>query len=132
MGSALLLDAGVDSDAGGRAALLRRLELAGVAVVALGCENAPDCRAAVARSGWSHRQLLAAVRMVAAEAGVSWLVCSDAAAIPAAATAGLAGVVLVGCDPPPGEHALVVARAESLADAPRVMVPRGGGCWHGR
>lgn len=131
MAAALLLDAGVPAADGERAALLRRLELAGVAVVELG-GTGEGCRAAPPRSGWTPRALLAAVRAGDGDPAASWLVCADPAAVPAAATAGLAGVVLVGCDPPPGAPPLVVARAASLADAPRVMVPRGGGCWHGR
>jgi hypothetical protein len=132
MTSALLLDARVPAGAEERAALLRRFGLAGVAVVLLGDGPADGVRAVVPWSGWTPRGLLAAVRAGGGDPTVSWLVCGDAAAVPAAASAGLAGVVLVGCAVPPGDHALVVAAAAALADAPRVMVPRAGGCWHGR
>ena len=72
--------------------------------------------------------LLAAMRGVGANTG--WIVCADATVISSAATAGLAGVVLIGTPVPAGEHDVVVAEALSLSDAPRVMIPRGGGCWH--
>lgn len=118
MAAALLLGPG-PWDPAERAALERRLALAGVAVRAV----APPAGA------WRPRLLLAA--LAGAEGARSWLVCRDRAAVPAAASAGLAGVVLVGDDGDlPEEPALVVARAESLADAPRAMVPRTGGCWH--
>lgn len=73
-----------------------------------------------------------ALRLALSGAGADtgWLVCRDAAAVPAAATAALAGIVLVGAAPPADDHGIVVAEAADLADAPRVMVPRGGGCWH--
>jgi hypothetical protein len=59
-----------------------------------------------------------------------WLVCREVGAVAAAATAGLTGVVLIGCAAPSDDWGIVVAEARDLADAPRVMIPRGGGCWH--
>ncbi len=112
-GDALLVDR-VLLD-GTEAPVRRRLALAGVAIVP--CDPPFTAR--------SLRLALAAAR-----AAGGWLVTCDASAVSAAASAALAGVVLIGCDPPPDDQGLVVARAESLADAPRVMVPRGGGCWH--
>ena len=98
---------------GGAAALLARMQLAGVAVVAVDPPFTPK-----------------ALRLALAQADTGWLVCREAAAVGAAATAALTGVVLIGVDPPADDHGLVVARALDLADAPRVMVSRGGGCWH--
>ncbi len=75
--------------------------------------------------------MLAAVRGAGADSG--WLICGDATVIGAAATAGLAGVVLIGAAVPGAlgeDHGLVVAEARDLSDAPRVMIPRDGGCWH--
>jgi phosphoglycolate phosphatase-like HAD superfamily hydrolase len=59
-----------------------------------------------------------------------WLVGTSADHARAAAQAGCAGCVLIGVDPPTEDLGIVVARAGDLADAPRVMIPRGGGCWH--
>ena len=111
MRSALLVERGL-LDAGA-AALLARMRLAGVPVVAVDPPFTPK-----------------ALRLALGRADAGWLVCREAAAVGAAATAALAGVVLIGVDPPADDHGLVVARAQDLADAPRVMVPRGGGCWH--
>jgi phosphoglycolate phosphatase-like HAD superfamily hydrolase len=61
-----------------------------------------------------------------------WVVGTSAAHALAAAQAGCAGCVLIGADPPADDPGIVVARASDLADAPRVMIPRGGGCWHDR
>jgi hypothetical protein len=72
-----------------------------------------------------HRALLRA-----AAGRTAWLATRDPAWIAAAGTAGLVGVVLVGVPVPPEPASLVVAGADDLLDAPRVMVPPGGGCWH--
>lgn len=79
------------------------------------------------------RSLLAALRAEDADPARSWLATADATAVAAAATAGLAGVVLVG-GPGPADRddGVVVRHAERLAAAPLAMVPRGGGCWHDR
>lgn len=74
------------------------------------------------------KAMLGALRQAAVDSG--WLICGDAATVATAATAGLAGVVLVGAEIPADDHGIVVAVARDLADAPRVMVPRDGGCWH--
>ncbi len=113
MTSALLVDRSLLDD---RAQpFLARMALAAVPVVPLDPPFTP-------------KVLRLALRGADADSG--WLVCSDPAAVPAAATAALAGVVLIGCAPPADDHGIVVAEAADLADAPRVMVPRGGGCWH--
>jgi hypothetical protein len=104
-------------------AFIARMAARGVPVIALAAVG-PD------RPWWSAKAMLAACRAHGLESTTSWLACRDPAAIAAAGTAGLAGVVLIAVDVPTGEHACVVARAESLDDAPRVMIPRGGGCWH--
>jgi hypothetical protein len=77
-----------------------------------------------------HRPLLAALARTAADPAQTWAVVTDPAWILPATTAGLAGVVLIGAAVPPGDHGVVVAEADSLADTTRVMIPRRGGCWH--
>jgi D-glycero-D-manno-heptose 1,7-bisphosphate phosphatase len=75
--------------------------------------------------------LLSAARELQVDLPTSWLVGTEHADVHAAAQAGLAGAVLVeGVDPPAGDLGIVVATARDLADAPRVMIPRSGGCWH--
>ncbi|MFM2090790.1 MAG: hypothetical protein RLZZ127_1279 [Planctomycetota bacterium] len=97
----------------GRDALAERLRLRGTALVPV--EGAPG-----------HRPLLRA-----AAGRPAWLATADPAWIPAAATAGCIGVVMIGaCDPGP-HPGLVLAATTDLLDAPRVMIPPGGGCWHG-
>lgn len=95
--------------------LRQRLAIAGVAIVAVDRPFTP-------------KSLRLALASVGADGG--WLACTDAHAVASAATAALAGVVLIGCDPLADDHGIVVARAVDLADAPRVMIPKGGGCWH--
>lgn len=62
--------------------------------------------------------------------GESWLATPNAGWINAAVTAGLAGIALLGGDPPAEDQGITVARADDLLDVPRVLVPRSGGCWH--
>ncbi len=127
----------------GSGAMIQRLNLANVVIVLVSArDHADDLETALelcgARSdftsirpaGWTPRLILGLMRTADLDPATTWLCCRDTTAIDAAASAGLAGVVLVGTDPPPGEPQCVVVRAESLADAPRVMLPRGGGCWH--
>jgi len=76
--------------------------------------------------------ILRAAREAGVDLARSWLIGVTADEARAAGQAGLAGCVLIGDAPGPTEDVgLVVARARDLADAPRVMIPRGGGCWHG-
>jgi hypothetical protein len=136
--SALLIDGPLLADASPAAvAFLKRMNGAAVAVVALGpveapawMENGARLDYVTERDGWRPKELLATLRAVSADPTASWVVCADASAIAAAATAGLAGVVLVGVDAPPGDHGLAVNTARDLADVPRALIPRGGGCWH--
>jgi hypothetical protein len=138
--SALLIDAPLLADRPPAAvAFLQRMGGTNVGLVALGPIEAPAWVGVgvhfdylTQRDGWRPKELLAALRAVDADPLKSWLVCADAASISAAATAGLAGVVLVGVEPPPGDHGLAVNAARELADVPRVLIPRGGGCWHER
>lgn len=75
--------------------------------------------------------ILRAAREAEVDLARSWLVGTTADAARAAGQAGLAGCVLIGDAIAPAEDlGIVVARARDLADAPRVMIPRGGGCWH--
>lgn len=115
-------------------ALCARLAARGVPVVVLGDVGPLSL---VARSQFveptrpiTPRTLLLVCRDHALDTTATWLLTRDPEMIPSAATAGLAGVVLIGVEPPPGDHGLVVARADDCSDAPRVMVPRTGGCWH--
>lgn len=75
--------------------------------------------------------LLAAARELELDLPSSWLIGTGSVDAHAAAQAGCAGVVLMeGVEPPDGDLGIVVAIARDLADAPRVMIPRQGGCWH--
>lgn len=76
--------------------------------------------------------LLEAARAHGLDLAASWLVGRSAADAEAAAQAGCAGVVLLGTALPEGLTDLGIPAnlAADLADAPRAMVPRGGGCWH--
>lgn len=74
------------------------------------------------------RALLAAVR--GHDATRSWLATADPADVAAAATAGLAGVVLVGQGGEDHDAGVLVRHSPDLAGATIAMVPRGGGCWH--
>jgi hypothetical protein len=122
---------------------LARMAGAGVGVVAVVADAAAAApvlaalaetgrapAAVVAMAGWNAVGLLRAGRAQGFDLAASWLVSGDAGAIAAAATAGLQGVVLVGLDPPAEDAGVVVNRADDLGDVPRVMIPRGGGCWH--
>lgn len=75
--------------------------------------------------------LLTAARELDIDLPGSWLIGTNSNDARAAAQAGCAGAVLVDC---PETHledlGIVVAIARDLADAPRVMIPRQGGCWH--
>lgn len=95
--------------------LAERLRLRGAACAALAGPVAP-------------RALLAAVR--GHDAARSWLATADPADLPAAATAGLAGVVLVGVPGEDRDAGVLVRHSPDLAGATIAMVPRGGGCWH--
>jgi len=76
--------------------------------------------------------ILRAAREAGVDLARSWLIGVTADEARAAGQAGLAGCVLIGDAPGPTvDVGLVVARARDFADAPRVMIPRGGGCWHG-
>ena len=113
MSSALLVERSLLDDQS--PAIVARLTARGVVVVPLDPPFTP-------------RALRVALNGAGASDG--WLVCGDASAVSAAATAALTGVVLIGCAVPTDDCGIVVAEALHLADAPRVMVPRDGGCWH--
>lgn len=120
---------------------LERLHQRGVPVLALAfTDDAPFTHAAIA-GHWTTAGarevpprpglILRAARDVGIDLVRSWLVGTTADEARAAGQAGLAGCVLIGEAPGPEEDlGIVVARARDLADAPRVMIPRGGGCWH--
>lgn len=75
--------------------------------------------------------LLTAAREVGADLSVSWVIGTDARDAVAAGQAGCAGAVLVGgAVVPTDDLGITVASATDLADAPRVMIPKNGGCWH--
>lgn len=143
----------------GAAAVVARMQVAGVPVVALDfrgsqaeLQPAVEALLAVARAalaGWVSLKadappswrlprpglVLAAARAHGVDLATTWLVSPAPDALRAAAQAGCYGAVLVGVpELPPelseNELAIVTARADDLADAPRVMVPRQGGCWH--
>jgi histidinol phosphatase-like enzyme len=143
----------------GAAAVVQRMNLAGVPVVAVG--NLPPGSSqtlvaqlrqdlasrlapaqldrddyAVADEGHARRlprpgQLLEAAAALGFDIFASWFVTAEATALRAAGQAGCAGAVLLGeAAEPSGFLGVRVVRARDLADAPRVMVPAGGGCWH--
>ena len=75
--------------------------------------------------------LLTAARELAIDLPTSWLIGTDADDARAAGQAGCAGAVLIGGAAAPSDDlGIVVATARDLADAPRVMIPRQGGCRH--
>jgi len=75
--------------------------------------------------------LLAAAQAQQLDLPTSWVIGTHHHHAHAAAQAGCAGCVLIGIAAPTEDLGLVVVEARDLADAPRVMIPRGGGCWHG-
>ncbi|MFW5829034.1 MAG: hypothetical protein ACOCXA_02125 [Planctomycetota bacterium] len=77
------------------------------------------------------RALLQACRNHAVELASSWMLTARVAALQAAATAGIPQAVWLGPEPPRRPPLLRIETARDLADAPRVMIPAGGGCWHG-
>jgi histidinol-phosphate phosphatase family protein len=77
--------------------------------------------------------ILAAARAHQLDLPSCWLVGTTIDDARAAGQAGCAGAVLVGGAGTPGEDlGIPVGIATDLADAPRVMLPRDGGCWHDR
>lgn len=75
--------------------------------------------------------LLTAARELELDLAKSWMIGTAARDAEAAGQAGCAGAVLVGgAATPSDDFGITVAAATDLADAPRVMIPRGGGCWH--
>jgi len=77
--------------------------------------------------------ILAAASAHGVDLATSWFVGAHGDDARAAAQAGCAGAVLIDAALQPGEDlGIVVAIAHDLADAPRVMIPRNGGCWHDR
>lgn len=139
----------------GAAAVLRRMNLAGVPVVAIG-DLALGVDPAAARSALAAAlgeaklarddyaaadeparrlprpgMLLEAASALGVDVFASWLVTADPAVVKTAGQAGCAGAVLVGDAPEPtGFLGVKLVRARDLADAPRVMIPDEGGCWH--
>lgn len=122
-------------------AALERLQQRGVPVLALAfAEDAPFAHPALLGQWTPIRDrerpprpglILRAAQEVGIDLARSWLVGTTADEARAAGQAGLAGCVLIGDAPEPNDDlGIVVARAKDLADAPRVMIPRSGGCWH--
>ncbi len=72
----------------------------------------------------------ALLRGAGAAAALSWLATREPSAVMAAATAGLAGVVLIGGDGVDCEAGVLVRHSPDLLSATIAMVPRDGGCWH--
>ena len=60
----------------------------------------------------------------------SWLVTSRTESPGLAGMLGLQGVAWVGEDLPEAPLGVTINQANDLPDAPRVMIPPGGGCWH--
>ena len=78
------------------------------------------------------------LRAAGADAPISWLATRDPDALApqptptpmTAATAGLAGIVVIGSVGEERDAGVLVRFSPDLASAPIAMVPRGGGCWH--
>lgn len=74
--------------------------------------------------------VLQAARRYSLDLPKSWVIGTTTAHALAAAQAGCAGCVLIGAPPPADDVGIIVATARDFADCPRVMIPKGGGCWH--
>ncbi len=74
----------------------------------------------------------ALLRATGADAPISWLATRDPGAVMAAATAGLAGIVVIGSTGAERDAGALVRFSPDLASATIAMVPRDGGCWHGQ
>ncbi len=108
--------------------LIARMTLAGVPVFALAVSGQPlDLVTLVTPHPTAVLRL---ARAAGLDLATSWLIAPDRAAIDLATTAGLLGVVILDGDQPTEDQGLLIAHARDAADAPRVMQPRGGGCWH--
>jgi beta-phosphoglucomutase-like phosphatase (HAD superfamily) len=81
---------------------------------------------------WSKPMgLLHTMQQLGFAAPETWLVTADSEQLRVAATAGVgAAVVVHGTPVPSPAPAIRIVVANDLADAPRVMVPVDGGCWH--
>jgi histidinol phosphatase-like enzyme len=123
----VLIVAATDRLALGEAQVRRLRELAGGTLAGVYV-------AAGKPASWSKPRpgmLLAAARELEVDLAQSWVVGTAARDAVAAGQAGCAGAVLVGgAVLPTDDLGITVAAAADLADAPRVMIPRGGGCWH--
>ncbi len=78
-------------------------------------------------------QLLRAAVVSEMDIFTSWVCAHDEKAFHAAAQAGFLGGIYIGSDeqkPKSNCGLQVLNHALSLADAPRVMIPPDGGCWH--
>jgi len=119
-------------------AFLRRMDRAAVvlltwsqtAVEALAAHGVTLRLLGVTTPAPTPKAYLGALRQDRLDARQSWLVTDRAAQLDAAATAGLGGAVLVAAPAPSGEQGIHLVQALSLADVPRVLIPRDGGCWH--
>lgn len=150
--SALIIDVpGVllveDAVATGAAALFARMQLAGVPIILCAPAAAPlrarlapvltTAMTAITRIVESETfprpgDLLRLLRDLDSDPFTSWLLCAREPAVRAAETLGCAGVVWFAADDPAWRPRCPFARTDHLADAPRVMIPPAGGCWHDR
>jgi len=130
-------------------AVLRRLQQGGVIIAcvhderelsAYGARHGLGLVALAGSAPLTPRLLLQALRTLQADGPASWLVTHLQRDIAPAGSAGLGGVVLVAMgdahtadaaqEVANQEHGIYVRSARSLSDVPRVLSPRGGGCWH--
>lgn len=141
---------GVLADTHGQAlpgvlAAVERLTRRGVAVVAIAHHDAvtgslPGIHGPLSPAPEQRERLalprpglvLLAARQFGLDLPSTWLIGTSTAHAHAAAQAGCAGCVLIGATPPDEDLGIVIAQAVDFADCPRVMIPRGGGCWHDR
>ena len=72
----------------------------------------------------------ALLREAGPAAAQSWLATSDPGVVMTAATAGLAGVVIIAQAGEDRDDGILVRHSPDLASATIAMVPRSGGCWH--
>ncbi len=92
-------------------------------------ESADGWRALPLSAPLRARDLLLAARTHDLDLAQSWLITASDALAAVALQAGLYGVVAIGTGAD-RDDGVLIRYARDLSDVPRVLAPRGGGCWH--